>query len=232
MWFDIIKLNLSELQSNLKNADADADAINIQKPNKCKETLLKIIEIMKDTDKKARQALPNILEEVLKESQYKNEDGETIKFYIRDWAGDDKIFAENAPYRFGFSVSSSMRNSDNFKKMDEMIACQLLEALKVVLSKGLDEPVEQRKEVKNSEGKEIGRIEYEFLTGKNTYVRNKLAIYETSNYFNVVSISYGGSGFPYAHETFKGYKQFDTKLTVKLFTQVYEPAFKKIKGML
>lgn len=91
MWFDILKLDLSDLQQNLKNVDADAKAINIQAPNKCKEKLLKIIEIMKDADKKGRQALPNILEEVVKKSEYKNRDGETITFTVGDWR-DEKEY--------------------------------------------------------------------------------------------------------------------------------------------
>jgi hypothetical protein len=187
---------------------------------------------MKDADKKARQALPNVLEEVSKESEYKNEKGETITFRVGDWADEKRIFAENSPYRFGFSVRSEMGNSDEFKEIDEMVACQLLEGLKVVLSKGLDEPVSQRKKVKNSEGKEIGRVEYTFLTDENTFVRNRLAIYDTSHYFNLVSIAYGASGYPYSHETFEDHAEFETKLVIKLSTQVYEPAFKKIKGML
>ena len=231
MWFNILKLDLSQLNTQIQS-DADAKAINIQKPNKCKEKLLKIIEMMKDADKKGRQAFPNALEEVLKESEYKDKDGKTIKFYIRDWAGDDKIFAENSPYRFGFSVSSSMRNAGNFEEIDEMVACQLLEALKAVLSKGLDEPVDERKEVKNSEGEYIGRVEYTFLPGKNTFVRNRLAIYDTSNHFNVASISHGATGFPYSHETFEDHAEFEMELALKLYAQVYEPTFKKIRGML
>ena len=113
-----------------------------------------------------------------------------------------------------------------------MVACQLLEALKAVLSKGLDEPVDERKEVKNSEGKEIGRVEYTFLPGKNTFVRNRLAIYDTSNHFNVASISHGATGFPYPHEAFEDNAEFEMELALKLYTQVYEPTFKKIRGML
>lgn len=231
MWFDVLKLDLSDLQQNLKNVDADADAINIQKPNKCKEKLLKIIEIMKDADRKAREALPNVLEEASKESEYKNKDGETITFKVGDWRDEKRVFAENAPYRFGFSVRSDMRDSDKFKEMDEMVACQLLEALKVVLV-GLDEPVSKRKRVKNSEGQEIGRVEYEFLTGRDSYIRNKLAIYDTSQSFDFVSIACGGNGFPYSHETFEGYEDFERELIIELSGRVYEPAFKKIRGML
>lgn len=125
-----------------------------------------------------------------------------------------------------------MDKSDRFKEIDEMLACQLLEALKVVLSKGLDENVDQRKEVKNSEGKEIGLVEYSFLTNENSFVRNRLAIYDTSSYFTVASITHGASGFPYSHETFEDHAEFETELAIKLYTQVYEPAFKKIRGML
>ena len=227
MWFNILKLDLSQLNTQIQD-DVGVKAINIQRPNKCKEKLLKIIEIMKDTDKKAREALPNVLEKVSKESEYKNKDGETITFKIGDWASEDKVFAENAPYRFGFSVRSMM---DDFKEVDEMVACQLLEALKEVLAE-LDEPVSKRKEIQNSEGQNIGRVEYEFLSGKNTYVRNRLSIYDTSHHYNVVSISHGASGYPYSNETFEDHADFEMTLAVELSSQVYEPAFKKIRGML
>jgi|TARA_R100000149_G_C5876985_1_gene140939 hypothetical protein len=229
MWFNILKLDLSQLTAQIQG-DADADSINIQRDDKCKKKLLKIIEIMKDTDKKARQALPNILKEVSEESEYKNKDGETIKFKIADIVGEDTIVAENSRYRFGFSVRSRMEDFNNFEEIDEMVACQLLEALKVVLA-DLDENVSKRKRVKNNEGQEIGRVEYQFLI-KGTYGRNKLAIYDTSQNFNVVSISHGAGGYPSSYETFEGYRDFENKLIIELFTQVYEPAFKKIRGML
>ena len=230
MWFDILKLDLSQLTTQIQG-DADADSINIQRDDKCKKKLLKIIEIMRDTDRRARQALPNILEEVSKESEYKNKDGETIKFKIADIVGEDTIVAENSRYRFGFSVRSELEDFNNFEEIDEIVACQLLEALKVVLA-DLDENVAKRERVKNSEGKVIGRVEYQFLTKKDSYVRNRLAIYHTSKYFNVVSISHGGGGFPSSYETFEGYRDFETELIIELFTQVYESAFKKIRGML
>ena len=230
MWFDILKLDLSQLTTQIQG-DADADSINIQRDDKCKKKLLKIIEIMRDTDRRARQALPNILEEVSKESEYKNKDGETIKFKIADIVGEDTIVAENSRYRFGFSVRSELEDFNNFEEIDEIVACQLLEALKVVLA-DLDENVAKRERVKNSEGKVIGRVEYQFLTKKDSYVRNRLAIYHTSKYFNVVSISHGGGGFPSSYETFEGYRDFENELIIELFTQVYESAFKKIRGML
>ena len=57
MWFNILKLDLSQLTTQIQG-DADADSINIQRDDKCKKKLLKVIEIMKDIDRKARQALP------------------------------------------------------------------------------------------------------------------------------------------------------------------------------
>lgn len=232
MWFNILKLDLSNLQPDLETADADADAINIQKPNKCKETLLKIIEIMKDADKKARQAFPNMVEEVANKSQYKNKDGETIKFYILDWAGDDKLFSENTPYRFGFSVRSNFRNADNFKEIDETLACQLLEALREVMA-SFDEPVsEERKIIRNSEGRQLGIAKYIFVTEDYTYIRNSLSIYDTSRGFDVVSIGYGASGKPTSYETFEGHREFEKELLKKLYAAVYKSAFTKIKGML
>ena len=237
MWFNILKLDLSQLNTQIQS-DADAKAINIQKPNKCKEKLLKIIEIMKDADRKAREALPNALEEVLKDSEYKNKKGETIKFKVGDWIDEKRIFAENAPYRFGFAVRSDMRNSDRFKEIDEMVACQLLEALEEALREFNVEVSEvrqkwfKRSKHDNSKDREVGRVEYQFLTRGNSFVRNRLAIYDTSNYFNEASISYGASGHPYSHETFEDHAEFEKHLVNKLFTDVYSHAFKKIKGML
>ena len=124
-----------------------------------------------------------------------------------------------------------MEDSNSFKEIDEMVACQLLEALKAALVQ-IDENVSKREYVKNSEGKEIGRVEYQFLTKGDSYVRNKLTIYDTSQYFNVVSISHGAGGFPYSYETFEGHRDFETKLIIDLSSQVYEPAFKKIREML
>ena len=126
MWFNILKLDLSQLTTQVQG-DVDADSINIQRDDKCKKKLLKVIEIMKDTDKKARQALPNILKEVSEESEYKNKNGETIRFKIFSQVEDDIVVAENSPYRFGFRVSSEMEDSNSFKEIDEMVACQLLE---------------------------------------------------------------------------------------------------------
>ena len=107
MWFNIRKLDLSQLTTQIQG-DSDADSINIQRDDKCKKKLLKVIEIMKDTDRKARQALPNILKEVSKESEYKNKSGGTITFKIADFLGEDTIVAENSRYRFGFSISSEL----------------------------------------------------------------------------------------------------------------------------
>jgi len=228
MWFNILKLDLSRLSPEIQ-VDADAKAINIQRPNKCKEKLLKIIEIMKDADKKAREALPNALEFVLQDSVYKNRDGETIKFKVGDWRDGKRVFAEKAPYRFGFEINSDMRNLDRFKEIDEMLACQLLEALKVALA---DYNTSKIKRIDNSEGKEIGLVKYTFYTGNDDIVTNKLEIFDTSQYYNVVSISYGGTGYPYSRETFEGYEEFEKDLVNKLFTDVYSPAFKKIEGML
>jgi len=228
MWFNILKLDLSQLTTQIQG-DSDADSINIQRDDKCKKKLLKVIEIMKDTDRKARQALPNILKEVSKESEYKNKSGGTITFKIADFLGEDTIVAENSRYRFGFSISSEL--GFTFEETDEMVACQLLEALKIALV-DLDENVNKRETIKNSEGRGIGRVDYEFLTKENSYVRNRLAIYDTSQNFNVVSIAYGAGGFPSSYETFEGYKEFEKQLVNKLFTDVYSGAFKKIRGML
>ena len=228
MWFNVLKLDLAQLTTQIQG-DADADSINIQRDDKCKKKLLKVIEIMEDTDSKARLALPNILEEVSKESEYKNKNGE---FRIVDISEESTIVAENSRYRFGFSVRSELEDFNNFEEIDEMVACQLLEALKVVLA-DFDGNVSKRKRVKNSEGKEIGRVEYEFLRKRDSYVRNRLAIYETSSqYFNVVSISHGGGGFPSSYETFEGYRELEEKLITRLFLRVYSDAFKSIRRML
>ena len=230
MWFNILKLDLSQLTTQIQG-DADADSINIQRDDKCKKKLLKVIEIMKDIDRKARKALPNILKEVSKESEYKNKDGETIEFMIADIVGEDTIVAKNSRYRFGFSVRSELEDFNKFEEIDEMQACQLLEALKVALA-DLENNVSKREKVKNSEGREIGRVEYEFLRKRNSYVRNRLAIYHTKKYFNVVSITHGGGGFPSSYETFEGYRDFEEKMITRLFLRVYLDGFKSIRRML